>query len=377
MLAAIVVVEIVERRGWIVSYTLNDLVGLSVTRSQLHVGVDRNARYRRHDIGIVAHDTSIDIADVASTSSHRPRSSRLSAMPCSQASCRMTRAFLPCILALGGLQMPPKGVRKRPASTTDIVITDDALHRRLIECGASKTGLVATVQALSEAGWLTPAALARTRTKSVRRRLQTAVSSHASATTPYGRVVQRMQLPGMPYWEFVHPLALLAYWGRISEAFFDVMDRCVVPGRPLTLIIYIDEVCPGNPLRPEKSRTLQAIYWAFAEWPQWLLQRSAAWAVFGTIRSTIVAAFPGGVSYLMARIVDVFFSDTGPSLTIGVSMANQGRNLLMNAKLGGFLADEKAHNQIGDSKGASGCKYVEPFALHTVILAFESDAHSH
>ena len=66
MLAAIVVVEIVERRGWIVSYTLNDLVGLSVTRSQLHVGVDRNARYRQHDLGIVAHDTSIDIADVAS-----------------------------------------------------------------------------------------------------------------------------------------------------------------------------------------------------------------------------------------------------------------------------------------------------------------------
>ena len=122
----------------------------------------------------------------------------------------------------------------------------------------------------------------------------------------------------------------------------------------MRIVLYIDEICPGNPLRPEKSRTLQAIYWAIIEWPAWMLQRTAAWPVFGTLRSTIVEKLPGGVAYLMSRVLQVFFSAAGHSMEHGVTIVNGTNNLLMTARFGGFLADEKAHNQIGDSKGASG-----------------------
>ena len=123
----------------------------------------------------------------------------------------------------------------------------------------------------------------------------------------------------------------------------------------MRVIIYIDELCPGNPFRPEKSRTLQAIYWAIADWPQFLLQRTAAWPCFGTIRSTLVEKLPGQVAYLMKRVLFTFFPREGASFLKGVTivLAN-GVRLVRTAIFAGFLCDEKAHNQVTDCKGASG-----------------------
>ena len=81
----------------------------------------------------------------------------------------------------------------------------------------------------------------------------------------------------------------------------------------MRIIIYIDELCPGTPFRPEKSRTLQAIYWAFADWPQHVLQRTAAWPVSGTVRSTIVEMLPGGVAGFLHRVLLTISADVGKS----------------------------------------------------------------
>ena len=143
----------------------------------------------------------------------------------------------------------------------------------------------------------------------------------------------------------------------LSAAFGDVLSTACAAAdvTGLRLIIYIDELCPGNPLRPEKSRTLQAIYWAFADWPQWLLQRTAAWPTFGTIRSTIVKKLPGGVAGLMTRILGTFFPLEGNSMMRGVAITlHDGTTRLVTATFGGFLCDEKAHNELSDTNGASG-----------------------
>ena len=117
-----------------------------------------------------------------------------------------------------------------------------------------------------------------------------------------------MPIAKLPRWQYAHPLALLHYLSVIGPKFGELMYRCIVPGVPLRIILYIDEICPGNPLRPEKSRTLQAIYWAFLDWPQLLLQRTAAWPAFGAIRSTLVSEYlPGGVAALMKSILLLFF----------------------------------------------------------------------
>ena len=207
------------------------------------------------------------------------------------------------------------------------------------------------------AGWLHDDVVAA-HTSSIKRRLDTAQTEHATADTPYGPVCQEMDLEvvGFRLWRYCHLLAYMYYLSKISTSFADLMMSSNTDGTPNRLIIYIDEVCPGNPLRPEKSRTLQAIYWAFAEWPQHVLQRTAAWPVFGTLRSTIADKVPGGVAGLMTKVLAVFFAAAGPSFANGVHICKGPTTRLITAVFGGFLMDEKAHNQVFGSKGASGTK---------------------
>ena len=249
--------------------------------------------------------------------------------------------------------MAPKGCRKRPAA--DIAAADGELHRALVQCG-TRTGLIDAIEALHTAGWLT-SAVPRDKLRSVtRRNLRHASVTHSQVMTPYGRVIQSMPMPfkNLPVWEFIHPMAIMYHLTKSSTAFADVMFSSCTVGVPLRIVLYIDEVCPGNPLRPEKSRTLQAIYWACADWPQWVLQRTASWPTFGTIRSSLVENFDGGVAGFMVRILKVFFSENDHSFLRGVTITNGTRHMIVTGRFAGFLADEKALNQLGDCKGASG-----------------------
>ena len=101
-------------------------------------------------------------------------------------------------------------------------------------------------------------------------------------------------------------MALIYYLAQLSHTFASMMFESHVPGVPTKLVIYIDEICPGNPLRPDKARTLQAIYWCFADWPQWVLQRTAAWPTFGVLRSSLAQKLPGGVAQLMKMVLLTF-----------------------------------------------------------------------
>ena len=258
---------------------------------------------------------------------------------------------------------------KRPAASSGDPQHDADLQRELLQC-TTQTGLISAITALSKAGWLKDDVVqANLITK---RRLQNAKNTgHCNRTTPYGTVLQRMALPlpGLPHWEFIHPMALMHYLTTISTSFSSIMDSCLEPGLPLRLILYIDEVCPGNPLRPEKSRTLQAIYWCFADWPQWLLQRTAAWPTFATIRSTLVEKLPGKVAGLMARVLLIFFPETGHSFSRGVSIqVSMARQRIVTSVFAGFLCDEKAHNQVAGTKGASGLRCESNVRLYADYL---------
>ena len=50
----------------------------------------------------------------------------------------------------------------------------------------------------------------------------------------------------------------------------------------------------------------------------------------------------------------MFFPHDDQSFSRGLTLEHGGDNVLMTAQFHGFLADEKALNQIGDSKGAGG-----------------------
>jgi|AntRauTorckE5430_2_1112549.scaffolds.fasta_scaffold02022_2 hypothetical protein len=241
--------------------------------------------------------------------------------------------------------------RKRPAA-------DISLYQDLVQHG-TKQGITNTLLSLQRHGLIADATFGRSNRK-IRGELGDAQQQHAKAMTPYGRIVQRMHcpIPEYPNWEIIHPLALLHYLSGLSAAFGDVMADSVANHRVLHLVLYMDEVNPGNPFRPEKSRTLQCIYWAFTEWPQYILQRVAAWPTFGVIRSTTVAKIPHGMATVMKHVLLTFFPPDGHSLMRGVEVHVQRsrESIIVISSFAGFLADEKAHKEVASLKGASGFK---------------------
>ena len=137
------------------------------------------------------------------------------------------------------------------------------------------------------------------------------------AITPYGSVVQRLNLgvEGTEYIDYVNIFAFLFHLCRISTRFAALLRMCVdaAPRGILSLVIHGDEMTPGNPYRPEKSRTLQCVYWIITDFPQYVLQRSGAWFLFATVRSTIREKLPGGFAQFMGMVLHNFFKADGDS----------------------------------------------------------------
>lgn len=229
----------------------------------------------------------------------------------------------------------------------------------LSEQGCTKTALANVLWKLQQSGAFNIDCGFGESHRATKRKLSNALRDRASdATGPYGPIVKQMTLyPGFE-WSYICPFAWLHFLTANCKGFSSAMRDCIGNGTsPLRLIVYIDELCPGNPLRPEKARTLQSIYYVFVDFPAWVLQRSDCWQLFGVLKSTIAASLPGGVSGLMKRVMHILFAASGPSFSTGTLIVVDDRTeLVCRALFAGFLCDEKAHKEILSVKGASGTK---------------------
>ena len=194
--------------------------------------------------------------------------------------------------------------------------------------------------------------------RKLRRTLQEATVQHGREETPYGTVIQHVDLriPGVAPWEYCNPLAYLRYISGLNNAFGEVMKSCIEPGKPLTIILYMDELCPGNPYRPEKGRKLQGIYWCIQEWPDWILRRSAMWPVLGVVLSATVDKMEGGISAFYARILEICFTEGNHTMLNGVQLLCNGTAFSVTFAYGGLLADEDCLKKVHGYKGAQGLK---------------------
>ena len=210
--------------------------------------------------------------------------------------------------------------------------------RALLGCGA-KTGICTALEALQRSGLL------RTHdsNRKLRRTLQRAAVEHGNQNTAYGTVIQKVDLgvPGVEPWEYCHPLAYLRYISTLNNSFGEVMQSCLdgVEGEALTVILYMDELCPGNPYRPDKARKLQGVYWCLQEWPDWILRRSALWPVFGVLRSSTVEKMRGGIGAFYAKVLGMCFLDGPHTMLQGAQLVCNGKSFAVTFKYGGLLAD--------------------------------------
>ena len=174
--------------------------------------------------------------------------------------------------------------------------------------GCSRTGVSKVLQVLHSHGELR-SDIGGGSDRTIRERLQVSVDDAVALDTPYGRLVESspLQHPTYETFEFVNPFALLHVLAARSRDFYDLLAKVDNPIEHRKIVLYIDELTPGNPLRHEKSRCTQCVYWTFADLPSHLVVQNHFWFLSTVLRSKVVEQVAGQVSGLMRAILKIFF----------------------------------------------------------------------
>ena len=284
-----------------------------------------------------------------------------------------------CVL-VGGIPLErqdrlSKAMAKRSSSSSDALpeskrlkvtkLTDDEraeLRRDLVASArGTKRSIAYVLQKLHDKNLLLDDDLGAS--KNERKKLAKSAAIHANADTPYGKVVQSMRLPlegeSEPYaLEFIHPFAFIWYLSSVCAEFSAIMMASVVAAanHSLSLLLYGDELTPGNPLRADLGRQALNFYYCFVEWPNWLLHRKDGWLCLCSLRSTLVHRILGGAALLVKRLLFMLFVQGNTNLRTGVTFMHNGSTVFYTARFKGFLADEKGLKEFYDIKGQAGFK---------------------
>ena len=172
----------------------------------------------------------------------------------------------------------------------------------------------------------------------------------------YGRhaIIPTTQKPYSFKWHHADAGKLLKFVCERSPQFLGVFETTVrrAGATPLDVIVYYDEITPGNILRPDNARRMHAIYFSFRQFPQEFLRCSDAWLPIGVLRSKIVKHFPAQFSTALREIVSATICES--SFADGVVIHIDGAPRMFTAVLTNNLADGLALKTGLECKGAAG-----------------------
>ena len=124
--------------------------------------------------------------------------------------------------------------------------------------------------------------------------------------------------------------------------------------RPLRLVVYADEVAPGNVLGKAERKTW-AIYASFLDFPLEALSSEYAWVLLSCIRAPRVSKMRAGIGQCLAVVLkSLFFNPLCPAAG-GVYLPRvSGAGLRLFVELAALLQDGSAHKYCFNAKGDSG-----------------------
>ena len=246
-------------------------------------------------------------------------------------------------------------------SSSDSAV-DAAKRRRVMQqlaaCGSTRISLQDILCTLHATGCLeTNFSKQLADRNKVQAAIRDAVVSSAQTPTPYGPIVKEFVI-GSRTLSAVCPMAALWLRCKTSSSFSKILLHTLQLSdfKPLHVVVYMDEYQPGNPLRIDSSRSTQAVYWTFVEFPDWLLTRVDGWFVFCATRSTLVSELPGSVSEFAAGILKQMFTSPTANFIQGCICDFEHESRIVTGCFEGFVGDEKAHKEIFGIKGASGLR---------------------
>ena len=127
---------------------------------------------------------------------------------------------------------------------------------------------------------------------------------------------------------------------------------------PWHLILYTDEVTPGNPLALMNGRKFHAIYWTFAELGSHALCREDSWFVVLIEFSSVVNKLHAGISQLFKLVLKRFFQRDGHNFaTSGVLLEFGDVDIRLWAVVGGILQDGGAHKYVWHIRGDGATRF--------------------
>ncbi len=157
-------------------------------------------------------------------------------------------------------------------------------------------------------------------------------------STPYGPLVRRVKvhIDGVDYeFDYIHPIAFLAYAAQHCDPFGEILVETAANhpshcNAKWDIILYSDEVTPGDALKRGNQKKTQAIYWSFKQFGSELLASEYLWFVVVVLRSNNDLLLHGGMTTLFRYIWETFFDDVS-NLRAGVIINTSYRAVVIGA----------------------------------------------
>ena len=190
----------------------------------------------------------------------------------------------------------------------------------------------------------------------------------AGEVTPLGPLLQPIAVTDVNGAEqeliIGNPFALLWKAVNVDSSFGRYFSRMLLKkpstsDKPWSLLLYSDEVTPGDPLAAVNLRRFHTVYWSFLELGVACLSHEEAWFVALTEYSCDVKELSAGLSQVISAILMVFFSADSTNIeTTGILLQfSDGSTIRFFAKLVGFIQDGGAHKSTFHSRGDGASKF--------------------
>ena len=172
-------------------------------------------------------------------------------------------------------------------------------------------------------------------------------------------------------WDVCRPDLMLAYFCSESSHFRDAMLAATTEagGEHLGAILYLDEVVPGNILKPENKRTFWAVYFSFLQFGADRLFRTEFWLPLAILRSSVAMEVVGGMSRCMRELVRAILFEPCNMAQVGVALQLPAPTLV-RWSIAKLIGDEAALKTVWLSKGAAG---IRPCLFCANVVSRHSD----
>ena len=192
--------------------------------------------------------------------------------------------------------------------------------------------------------------------------------------TPYGSMLHKLTCDrtdgSTADLTIISPFAMLYIATLRCKGFEQLIRRTIAAHppsyeRPWRLIVYSDEIIPGNVIAARNVRKLWVLYWSFFEFGVANLSEEDAWFCIAAERTDRVKQLEGGMAQVFGQVLQYLFAPGVPEDGVvkhslkdgGVRLRfAHGSHVRIFAELFMILQDGGAHKQVFCVKGDAGLK---------------------